>query len=329
MLRCLARACALTLLAAAASAQSYYRDLDAGQPGRIEDAHVLPRYALGVYLSPVQFERLTGGTTRYRAEPKLAYGISALTEIELRIPMVELIPPAETEAASISGVAGMSIGISRALNVERTAMPAFALSSEFSIPVGSLSGPRGSFFAKGMATKTLGATRVHLNAGGGTFSVATPGHGGGDCRSGGVLLIVAGDTSCGPIVVFDAPCSLAGSGGHGALSASRLCMNANASRLVDSAAATPRTNGGRWFAGAAIDHTFPLQSTLVVADVFAERFVGLYPMIDWTTEIGIRHQLTPIVVVNASIARRFAGAITATSISGGASFEIGTPWIRR
>ena len=106
-------------------------------------------------------------------------------------------------------------------------------------------------------------------------------------------------------------------------------MSSSESRLVvDSAVTTSRTNGGRWFGGAAIDHSFPLQSTLVFADVFAERFVGLYPMIDWTTELGVRHQLTPIVVINASVARRFAGAITSTSISGGASFEIGTPWIR-
>jgi hypothetical protein len=52
----------------------------------------------------------------------------------------------------------------------------------------------------------------------------------------------------------------------------------------------------------------PLRSTLLTADVFAERFIGLYPKIDWTAEAGIRHQLTPVIVVDTGIGWDFAAS---------------------
>src|SRR5205085_974353 len=83
----------------------------------------------------------------------IAYGILPLTEIEVRVPMVELIPPSTTGAASTSGVAGVSVGFMRALSIETNQLPALALSGELSVPIGALAGAQGSFILKGLATK--------------------------------------------------------------------------------------------------------------------------------------------------------------------------------
>jgi hypothetical protein len=88
------------------------------------------------------------------------------------------------------------------------------------------------------------------------------------------------------------------------------------------APSSPPTVGQRWFAGAALDHTFALSSTLVGADVFAERFVGLSALVDWTAELGLRHQWSPRLVVDAGVARHFAGAFPSTSITLGATYAI-------
>jgi hypothetical protein len=71
-------------------------------------------------------------------------------------------------------------------------------------------------------------------------------------------------------------------------------------------------HGNRWFVGAAADHAFAVHSVLLSADVYAERFAGLYDRTDWAAEVGVRHQLQPGVVVDAGVGRRFAGVNPAT-----------------
>jgi hypothetical protein len=307
-----------------ASAQTYYRNLDAGQPGRVEDAEVTPRYSLAVMLAPLAFERLSGGSTRYRAEPKMSYGFLPRMELEIRVPMVELVPPTSSGAASTSGVAGVSIGLTRAITIETGDVPAFAVTSELSLPVGSLAGSQASFMLKGLATKTLGTFRLHVNAGGGTYSVGTASQSADGCS--GTRLVVAGDTTCsaGPIVIFDAPCARGPvSPPHIGARAAQMCMAAPTADTTS--AAQPPSHGARWFAGAGLDHAFPLRSTLLSADIFAERFVGLYALTDWTAEVGLRHQLSPIVVIDAGVGRHFAGVIQSTFITTGVSFAFATP----
>jgi hypothetical protein len=46
---------------------------------------------------------------------------------------------------------------------------------------------------------------------------------------------------------------------------------------------------------------------LIVADVFAERFEGLNRAVDWTAELGARHQVTPWLVVDAALGRHYSG----------------------
>jgi hypothetical protein len=71
---------------AASDASAQYRNLDSGKPTRIEDAEPTPLFALEIDAAPFQLERLSGGTIRYRAEPRLAYGVLPMTDIELRVP---------------------------------------------------------------------------------------------------------------------------------------------------------------------------------------------------------------------------------------------------
>ena len=72
--------------------------------------------------------------------------------------------------------------------------------------------------------------------------------------------------------------------------------------------------------GLAVDRAFPLASTLVMADVVAERFIGLYDATDWTAELGLRHQWTPTLVVDLGVARHFAGPVKSNAVTAGITF---------
>jgi hypothetical protein len=101
-------------------------------------------------------------------------------------------------------------------------------------------------------------------------------------------------------------------------STSASCLTADAA----GAPAAPRATNKRWFAGIAADHSFALASTLLGADIFAERFVGLTNLVDWTAEIGLRHQWAPKVVLDLGVARHFAGVLQSTSFTFGTTYAL-------
>jgi hypothetical protein len=100
-------------------------------------------------------------------------------------------------------------------------------------------------------------------------------------------------------------------------------LSASGQRIAD------RPYGLRWAAGLGIDRTFPLQSTLVAADIIAERFIGLFPRADWTAEVGIRHQRSPQIVLDLGVARHFAGTTRSTSATLGVTYSLGLRPLRR
>ena len=313
-------------IARGASGQSQYFNLDGGKPGRVEDAEVAPRYSLGVDLAPFQLERLTDGTFRLRAEPKVSYGILPFTEIEARVPVVYVIPSQASGARPVTGVASFGIGVLHAFNLETSAIPAFAFGGDVALPVGTLAGPHAAYVIKLLSTKTTPLGRVHLNAGIGTYAVravSAQSDTGACTQAGRLRLPLPGQPACagGPPIIFDSPCSM--SPGHAErLAASLMCM---AMPPEPSTPAAPPTHGSRWLAGIGADHAFALRSTLITADVVAEHFVGLYSRIDWTAEAGIRRQMTPTIMIDAGVASHFAGVIHSTSITVGAAYEIATP----
>jgi hypothetical protein len=124
----------------------------------------------------------------------------------------------------------------------------------------------------------------------------------------------------------DVPCALVPSardGGGGALlNASGRCGAAQGGTGARNQQIGLRPYGLRWAAGLGIDRTFPLQSMLVSADVFAEHFRGLYPSVDWTAELGVRRQWSPQIGLDLGVARHFAGSTRSSSLTVGLTYSV-------
>ena len=313
---CAALVAALVLVAApvrASRAQSYY-ELDGGRPGRVEDASPAARHELELQLLPVRVEQYAGGARRWRFDSKLGYGVAPFTEIELRIPLL-IVDPRSPGSLVTSGIGGLAVGAMHAVSIETGAIPALAIAGELSLPVGELAAPVGSYSAKVIGTKTFRLARLHANVGYGTWSVrAAP---------------VTPDAP--PVIIPDTPCDRipAGDGTRGASLAcvgpvSPVNAGSSAGASAGIAAAVPRTVGSRWVAGVGVDHAFALQSTLLMADLVAERFIGLYPDLDWTAEVGVRRQISPVLVADAGVSRHFSGAVPSTAVTVGFSYGVPT-----
>ena len=306
----IALALAGLLCARTAPCQTSYYNLDSGRPTRVEDAIATALGELEIQVLPLRGEWVSDGTQRIRVEPKLSYGVLPLTEIELRVPFVTARSPGSAETA---GIASAGVSALHAFNVE-TRWPALAVAAEVVLPVGSLSAKTASYSVKGLATKTFRFARLELNVGGGTWSIRPPT----STATGG------GGTLCGnapgvpPCLIPDVPCNVVPSG----LSTgpSFACMAAAAPAAIV-AATTPPSSGAHWMAGLGVDHTFPLVSTLIIGDVVVDRFAGLYPLDDWTAEIGLRRQFAPQLVVDLGFGRHFAGTTQGTSVTVGISYS--------
>jgi hypothetical protein len=300
-----------------ASAQTGFYNLDSGRPTRVEDAIATPRGELEMQLLPLRLESVGDGTQRFRLEPKLSYGVLPLTEIELRVPVLFTRSPS---SHPVAGVASAGVSALHALNVE-TSWPALALAGEAVLPVGSLAATTVSYSLKGLLTKTLGFARVQLNVGGGTWSIRPP----------PPAPVSGGGTVCGnapgvpPCLIPDVPCNVVPP--SAGVAPSFTCASA-ASQIVTAAAGSPPKSGAHWTAALGIDHTFPFVSTLVLGDIVFDRFDGLYPLDDWTAEVGMRTQISPQIVLDAGLGRRFAGSTQATIATVGLSYAtpLRMPW---
>jgi hypothetical protein len=272
-------------------------------------------------LAPFQFERLSGGARRYRLEPRSTYGVLPFTDVEVRLPVVRLDPPRASGVRTVSGVAGLALGSTHAFNVETSGVPALALGAEVSLPVGALAPPTVSFIAKGLMTKTWSGGRLHLNVGAGSYSVRTTTSRTGDSSctfTPGIGRIPRpGDGCGGPPIIVDVPCSGLPAGTTGMLS--QTCMGRGSQALA--ASTTPSAHGSHWFVGAAFDRAIGLRSLVMTADIFAERFAPLYRSTDWTAEIGVRHQITPLLVLDVGTGWHFAGVVRSVALTFGASCQ--------
>jgi hypothetical protein len=310
-----------------AAAQTQYYNLDAARPGRVEDAVPTPRNSLDIDPSSLAYERLTGGTNRFRAEPRISYGALPFTEFELRIPVVGVVPPHISGARSTTGLGGLGVGVLHAFNVETSSVPAVALSGEWLAPAGSLAGPVGSYSVRLLVTKTTSIGRWHVNVAGGTYSVRFAARAVADTNCSTLITVRLAGTPCStlPPIIIDAPCSVT-PGSVGFVGASRFCMPpaAQIESTTTSVNSPTSLTGRHWFGGVGYDRAFGLSSTMLTADLFAERFVGLYARPDVTAEAGFRRQLTPIVALDAGGSWRFAGVLHSFSFTIGASYELAT-----
>ena len=325
VMRLAAAAVFLAGAARTAASQTEYYNLDSNRPLRVEDALPTELRLLDIQLAPFRLENSVGGTRRWRVDPKLSYGVASLTEIEVRVPVL-FVDPASRDVPAAIGLSSIGIGAMRAINTETAVLPAFAISAEALLPVGSMAPPKTSYAIKGLLTKTTSMVRVSLNGSYGTYSVIPAASLSASCR-----LLPPGAPGCdGRPSVPDLPCArtpVASTGLEAAegvrtprvpASVSSACLTAYTAATTS----TPRSLGNRWFAGAAVDRTFALCSTLVAADVFAERLIGLSPLLDWTAEIGIRRQWSPQLVLDGGVSRHFAGTLPSTAVTFGATYAV-------
>lgn len=289
-------------------AQTGYYNLDAGRPTRVEDATPTPRHELEVQLAPLRFEKLGSGVQRWRLEPKIAYGIAPFTDVELRAPYLVVASP-DTGTGLRYGVGGVAMGAMHAFGIEHDRWPIVAIAGEWIAPLGNLAATVGSYTVKGIATKTFPIARTHLNVAYGTYST----------RLNVCLqprpINVKPPPGCplGPIP-FDPPCDRIPG-------VEALCSAGAVVRAEDAFDVT-RGVGMRWMTGFGIDRAFALSSTLLSADLVAERFAGLFVRTDLSAEIGLRHQVTPQLVVDAGIARHFVGLLRANWITIGGGYAV-------
>jgi hypothetical protein len=265
----------------------------------VEDATATERHSFELQLAPLRIERVVGGMYRWQVAPKISYGILPRTELEVRAPLVY-----RTQLAPRAGLAGVGIGGLHNFNNESLWLPALALGGEVLVPSGAAGTGQSTVAVKGLATRTFGFGRVHVNASYGTYKL-------GNLRRRAESTCPTGGTTCDtvpppPPFIPDTPCSA----GSPITPASSTVLRVRCELQVGAAAAvvpgTTTTAGHRWLVGLAADHTFPLRSLLIVGDVYAEHYLGLARPVDWTAEVGARRQLTPRVVVDAGGGRRFA-----------------------
>ena len=302
------------LVSAAARAQTDYYNRDSGRPTRIEDANPTALYELELQLAPLRFEKLGSGALRWRAEPKMSYGLAPFTDVEIRVPYI-VVDATEPEAPLKRGVGGIAIGAMHAFGVEKKTWPVLALSVEWIAPVGALSAPIGSYTLKGIATKTFAQARALVNVAYGTYSSRVS-----ICALPHPINVTP--PGCAPNVIpFDPPCDIVPVR-IDVVAMTSQCMARAATRAEEQPFDPLRSVGMRWLAGAGIDHAFALSSTLVTGDFIAERFAGLFARTDLSAEIGIRRQFTPPLVLELGVTRHFVGLLRSNAVTIGAGYGI-------
>lgn len=169
-MRALLPAVLLAAAAVPAAAQKDWYNLDRGHPFEVTDARALERKALELQFSPLDVTRREGGAYGWTLAPSVSAGLLPRTEFELGAAWDWADGP-----ESRGGLAGIEVGVLHALNVETRGLPALALEAELLLPVGS-EAPDALFTTLGaVVTRTVGRSRLHLNASG-TFGPSAEAH---------------------------------------------------------------------------------------------------------------------------------------------------------
>lgn len=150
----------VALAAPSASAQTDFYNLDRGRPLRVEDALAIERHAIEWQLAPVRLSGARGAGSTLELEPELAWGICPRTQVELGLPLARF----RRGTREVIGGAGLDLAVLHALNTESTTLPALAIAAHSLLPVGPLGPSRAVTSFTAIATRTMSAGRVHLNA---------------------------------------------------------------------------------------------------------------------------------------------------------------------
>lgn len=140
------------------AAQTDYRNLDEGRPTRVEDAYPVERYAVE-FLTSYALEREPGGAIVHAFVPELEYGIVANGQLGITAPVGMLHEGGITRA----GLSGLRAFALYNVNTESPALPALALRADVRVPAGSFGGGETRVTLKGIATRSWGRHRMHVN----------------------------------------------------------------------------------------------------------------------------------------------------------------------
>jgi hypothetical protein len=141
-------------------AQLDYRNLDDHRPVRTEDAYPIERYAFEL-LVPYEYENHRSGEALHVITPELSHGVLANTQVGLKLPFAAVDEADETDW----GFAGPRVFALHNFNTEGRVLPALALRADVAFPAGDLAGDNAQLTLKGIATRSWGRTRLHLNGG--------------------------------------------------------------------------------------------------------------------------------------------------------------------
>lgn len=93
-------------------------------------------------------------------------------------------------------------------------------------------------------------------------------------------------------------------------------------------ALAPTDNGAdepRWFAGFALDHTFPLHQTLVGLDVTAQESLLDNGTVEWRTGLGLRRQVSSRLAMDAGVFRRITPGLPGWGLTVGGAYAFARP----
>ena len=96
--------------------------------------------------------------------------------------------------------------------------------------------------------------------------------------------------------------------------------------VASGAVATSRIGvleASRWLAGAAVDHTLPLQSTLLTAELYGRMPLTPGRRIQYTTGAGVRYQATPLLALDGGVGRRLNGDERGWYVTFGTAYAFG------
>ena len=141
------------------AAQIDYRNLDRERPVATEDAYPVERYAFEVLL-PFRSQREPGADRLHLIPLEVEYGIFDNAQIGVGLPVAALDTP---ELDTEWGLAGLNVFGLYNFNTEGPVLPALSLGADLALPVGSLAANDARFSLRGIATRSWGLTRVHLN----------------------------------------------------------------------------------------------------------------------------------------------------------------------
>jgi hypothetical protein len=142
-----------------AQAQIDYRNLDDDRPTHVEDAYPLERFAFEL-ITPYRVVRGRGGQTLHALIPEVEYGLLRNAQIGVKLPVAAL----DEASSTTRGVSGARLFALYNLNTEGAVLPAVSVRSDVVFPVGSLGGSTTRGSVKVLATRSLGRSRLHLNA---------------------------------------------------------------------------------------------------------------------------------------------------------------------